>query len=123
MDVIRFSADGAGGEACVRFDGADPLFAGHFPSAPVLPGVALIDAAVSLVSRALGRPLKLRRVAHVKFVSVVEPGQEISLAFKLAQEACGDEPVTVSARWARGAERVAEMSFVVAPDEAQGAAP
>jgi len=107
----------------VCFEAADPLFDGHFPHAPILPGVALIDAAVALASRAVGRALRLERVANAKFVSAVQPGQEIALGFKVAREPGDPGRVTVNARWTRGAERVADIAFTAVAADAEGSVP
>jgi 3-hydroxymyristoyl/3-hydroxydecanoyl-(acyl carrier protein) dehydratase len=56
-----------------------PAFAGHFPGAPIVPGALLLDETV----RALGAPdaaADLRcEIAAAKFLSVVRPGEILSL--------------------------------------------
>lgn len=120
MEVSQLTRDGEAGGAHVRFPGADPAFVGHFPQAPVLPGVDLIDTAVVIVSLALERPLRLERLASVKFCSAVLPDEEVGFAFKAVREAAGSERYKVSGRWTRGAEKVAEMVFTAAAEAGQG---
>jgi len=123
MEVIQLIPGAEAGEARVRFAGTDPVFAGHFPQAPVLPGVVLIDAAVELVSRSLGRPLRLARLANVKFCSAVLPEEEIGFTFKAVRAAGeGSERVKVSGRWFRGADKIVEMVFIAVPEEGKGGA-
>ena len=50
-----------------------PALAGHFPGMPVVPGVVLLDEAL----HALGADLSACRIASVKFVSPVLPGQAL----------------------------------------------
>ena len=56
-----------------------PAYAGHFPGRPVLPGVVLLDAALSAISDATGRSLSTRELASAKFLSPVTPGETLTL--------------------------------------------
>jgi 3-hydroxyacyl-[acyl-carrier-protein] dehydratase len=73
--------------ATKRIDPADPLFAGHFPGNPIVPGVLLIEAVaqtagVMLASAAPQNALRtalLASVQHFKFLRPVTPGQQIRI--------------------------------------------
>ena len=55
-----------------------PLFEGHFPGRPILPGIGLLDLAL----RALGdvaRDRTLRGIDHFKWRSLVVPGETLAL--------------------------------------------
>lgn len=56
-----------------------PAFAGHFPGAPVLPGVVLLDETIRAIERANGGEPRCWRVASVKFLQVVAPGEALAL--------------------------------------------
>ncbi len=118
MHVTLITGTPAAGEGRVRFDGGDPVFGGHFADAPVLPGVALIDAAVTLVSRAAQRALRLARVGSVKFRNVVRPGEEIAFTFKTEPGAGIPGALAVRGQWLRGTEKIADLAFVAVPQEA-----
>jgi 3-hydroxymyristoyl/3-hydroxydecanoyl-(acyl carrier protein) dehydratase len=65
--------------ATVKISEEHPAFAGHFPNAPVLPGVLLLDE----ILRALGHdyiatPLQWR-IASAKFLKPVGPGEELKV--------------------------------------------
>ncbi len=56
-----------------------PATEGHFPGAPILPGVVLLDEAVRVIERDLGTPGACWRIASVKFLSPAAPGEALCL--------------------------------------------
>jgi len=60
-----------------------PVFAGHFPDAPLVPGSMLLD----LVLRAWGMPVA--RVPEVKFLKPVLPGETVVVHFTPAERGGG----------------------------------
>lgn len=120
MEVIRLVGDADAGEAEVRFAATDPVFAGHFPDDPVLPGVVLIDSAVEIVARATRRAWRLERVASIKFSNVVRPGQIVGFAFQVAPAGEGTANIRVSGRWFHDTTKVAELVFTAAAHESAG---
>lgn len=56
-----------------------PALAGHFPGMPVVPGVVLLDEALHAIGAALGADLAACRIASVKFLSPVLPGQALGV--------------------------------------------
>jgi len=57
-----------------------PFLAGHFPGRPILPGVAIIDAALMVCRAAAGaRHLRLDAISAARFFAAVLPGDEVTL--------------------------------------------
>ncbi len=57
-----------------------PIFAGHFPGYPVLPGVIILGWMAAATERFFGRELNgPRRLHNVKFALAILPGQEVEL--------------------------------------------
>ena len=56
-----------------------PIFAGHFPGRPIVPGVMLLEWVVAEVSLALGRAPSAFRVREAKFFQPLAPGQRAQL--------------------------------------------
>lgn len=111
----------------VKFiDPENPMFAGHFPAKPILPGVLLIEAMAQTAGVMLGsaapqaadesmeRVALLAAVNRFKFLKPVMPGQELRIETKklteVGQLACIGGTVSV------GGEMVAsgELSVVTA---------
>ena len=85
---------GVSAECSTSFDPDDPMFAGHFPGNPLVPGVILTEALAQTAGIAAasgypenGRPLfLLSAIRNMKFHRAVLPGEQIHLrAEKLAQ--------------------------------------
>ena len=60
-----------------------PVFAGHFPGRPIVPGVMLLEWMLGEVSGALHRAPHELRVREAKFFTPLEPGQRAQLRFEL----------------------------------------
>jgi 3-hydroxymyristoyl/3-hydroxydecanoyl-(acyl carrier protein) dehydratase len=74
--------NGDGGEISAEFafPSADsPLFAGHFPGEPVLPGVCLLQCVLAALSKAEGKSVSLASVSKARFHSAVFPGETVLL--------------------------------------------
>jgi beta-hydroxyacyl-ACP dehydratase FabZ len=84
----------------VKFvDPADPIFAGHFPAKPILPGVLLIEAVAQTAGVMLGSAAAqmagatgagvalLAAVNRFKFLKTVTPGQQLRIETKKMTEA------------------------------------
>ncbi|GAC1457806.1 MAG: hypothetical protein PVS2B3_04450 [Steroidobacteraceae bacterium] len=56
-----------------------PALAGHFPGAPIVPGVVLLDETLRAVE-ADADAAKRWRISTAKFLSPVRPGEELTLA-------------------------------------------
>jgi 3-hydroxyacyl-[acyl-carrier-protein] dehydratase len=56
-----------------------PAFAGHFPGAPIVPGVVLLDLALDAIGRLTGTDLSACRINSVKFLSPVTPGEPVQV--------------------------------------------
>lgn len=57
-------------------------FAGHFPGAPVLPGLVQIAWALALAAPRLGTPSRCRLMEAVKFQHLLRPGDRVELVLR-----------------------------------------
>ena len=92
-----------------------PAFAGHFPGAPIVPGVVLLDAAVHVAMQTL-RPARSAKgetssvvcqVSSVKFLSPVGPGETLKIT--CASSASGSLRFDISS----GSRKVASGTLVL----------
>ncbi|MDO9165738.1 MAG: hypothetical protein Q7U13_06495 [Rhodoferax sp.] len=64
----------------LSIDPGHPAFAGHFPGAPIVPGVVLLDEALHAIACATGVSLAACELRSVKFLSPLAPGVAVVLA-------------------------------------------
>lgn len=65
----------------IRIAADHPVFAGHFPGRPIVPGVLLLDTAVLQVESATGRTVA--GLASAKFLSPAVPGEALLLDYEV----------------------------------------
>lgn len=63
-----------------------PSLPGHFPGAPIVPGVVLLERVVAAVSA--GRALRLAAVPNLKFVNALLPGETFSIRWSFDGPRC-----------------------------------
>lgn len=67
-------------ESTLEFAAEHPAFAGHFPGAPIVPGVLLLDAALHALEAAGVPPTG---IASAKFLQPVAPDQLLAMTCTL----------------------------------------
>jgi 3-hydroxymyristoyl/3-hydroxydecanoyl-(acyl carrier protein) dehydratase len=74
VELLRLQVDGEALDATLRVTESCPLFRGHFPGRPVLPGVGQIMLVVALCRAAGWGELNVAGLERVKFIDPVGPG-------------------------------------------------
>ena len=59
--------------AYLQIDQHNPIFAGHFPDQPVVPGACMLQIVKEILADTLNAGLSLARADNIKFLSLVEP--------------------------------------------------
>jgi 3-hydroxyacyl-[acyl-carrier-protein] dehydratase len=57
----------------IAFDKMHPIFSGHFPGLPVVPGVCMMAIVKEILEEAVNRRLRLSQVSNIKFLSLINP--------------------------------------------------
>jgi 3-hydroxyacyl-[acyl-carrier-protein] dehydratase len=72
--IEEFLKDAASFRAVVRLNEQHPVFAGHFPGQPVVPGVFTLQMIKECVAYALEKEVRFTTVQNCKFSKTILPG-------------------------------------------------
>ena len=70
------------GKGTIDLNPRNPIFEGHFPGEPVVPGVTMIRMCEELVSKSLGGTWRIKESKSIKFLSVIDPRTDSKLGFE-----------------------------------------
>ena len=97
-----------GGRATACFAADEPVLAGHYPGAPIVPGVCvleLVHQTVRQIAERRGIAAWLTAITSARFLHPVQPGEVLDITVETLPSEAG---WTVRARVATEAGRVAE---------------
>ena len=67
-------------ETCRVIPANHPSLAGHFPGAPIVPGVVVLDEVAAALAE-WRKESRLTGVTSIKFIAPIKPGQSFVIAF------------------------------------------
>ncbi|SFE14683.1 3-hydroxyacyl-[acyl-carrier-protein] dehydratase [Chitinophaga sp. CF118] len=74
----------------ILWNAGHPVFEGHFPGRPVVPGVCMMQTIQELLERLLQKKMTLKKAANMKFLNMIDPTAnpqvEITLQHKLQED-------------------------------------
>ena len=103
-NIIESEREGQTFHVKVDFDPAHPIFKGHFPDLPVVPGVCQTQMLVETLAHLLGRPLEIKRAQHIKFLALLNPVKHKELGMEIKIEKEEGENILVQASYSNSEE-------------------
>jgi 3-hydroxyacyl-[acyl-carrier-protein] dehydratase len=70
-------------KANIKLNAAHPIFKGHFPNQPVLPGVCMMQMVKEVAEYHLNKKIRLQKALDIKFLSFVDPNQNQLIQIEL----------------------------------------
>jgi 3-hydroxyacyl-[acyl-carrier-protein] dehydratase len=80
---LEIGQDRSGIVADIELDPHHPVFEGHFPGNPLLPGVCTVQIIKELLEEAFKESLVMTRAKSIKYLGFVDPGLMPVLRFDL----------------------------------------
>lgn len=73
-----------------------PIYKGHFPQQPVVPGVCMMQLLAELTSNALGRKVQLKKANQAKFLVPIVPenAPNLTVNIKYVEQEMGSLKIT-----------------------------
>jgi len=71
----------------IELNSGHPVFRGHFPGNPVLPGVCTVQIIKELLANLLKRNLNLKKAGTIKYLSFINPEKNRLVSFDLQVKA------------------------------------
>jgi 3-hydroxymyristoyl/3-hydroxydecanoyl-(acyl carrier protein) dehydratase len=72
-------------EFCRVMSAEHPSLPGHFPGAPIVPGVVILDEVLAALNEWRG-PSRIAEISVVKFLAPLKPGQPFTISFSAVDE-------------------------------------
>lgn len=89
MDVVSLNVSSGKAEANFVFMPNAPVFGGHFPGKPIVPGVIWAEAALTLAAALLSRQMILRKIVSARFKKPIGPHDKVRLELNIRSETSG----------------------------------
>lgn len=67
----------------IELNAKHDIFKGHFPDAPVLPGVTMMQMVKEILEEALGKSLLIKKAGQLKFLQMINPEKIAQLRFHI----------------------------------------
>jgi 3-hydroxyacyl-[acyl-carrier-protein] dehydratase len=81
----------------LEFIPAHPIFKGHFPAVPVVPGVCMMQIVRELFEKATSKTVRLTKVPLMKFLTLINPLQNPTVEMDLAYTTIDESNYQVTA--------------------------
>ena len=81
-DILQSNQDGF----VIRFNALHPIFSGHFPERPIVPGACIVQIAEELAALSYGHPIRFTAIRDLKLRQPSTPDQEITIRIKKTTE-------------------------------------
>jgi 3-hydroxyacyl-[acyl-carrier-protein] dehydratase len=74
-----------------------PIFNGHFPGQPVVPGACMVQLVKDVLTESLGMELMIQKAANIKFIQMIIPGDNSTLQLILTYKTVNDDGISAKA--------------------------
>ena len=97
IESSRFDKETGRIRVRVILNGNHPVFKGHFPEKPVVPGVFMIQMITEILSDYLRKELIIQEISNVKFLNLVDPSEIRKLVVQIGAKSTDNSCCLVEA--------------------------
>ena len=95
--ISTFKSDNDSIVAMVSFNDKHPIFLGHFPGNPIVPGVVQVQIIKDLVENKFEQSLLLIQAKNIKFLSIISPVKHHQVEVSIGFQSSGEHLIQVQA--------------------------
>ena len=101
--LLETAPDRTSIRAVIMLNSTHPIFEGHFPGNPILPGVCTVQIIKEMMEASFGKPLLMTGAGNIKYLGFINPAEMPELEFHLQLKDSADRSIiacaaTVSAK-------------------------
>jgi 3-hydroxyacyl-[acyl-carrier-protein] dehydratase len=82
--IISRSREGDVFRVSLEINATHPIFEGHFPGQPVVPGACLMQMVKEITETITGGNLQLNKAGQIKFIAMIDPNENNKLEMQLS---------------------------------------
>ncbi|MGZ3874874.1 MAG: hypothetical protein ACXVJD_18280 [Mucilaginibacter sp.] len=75
-----------------------PIFKGHFPGQPVVPGACMLQLVKDILEDVLENKIQLKKASQLKFIRMIDPTITRSVQLELSYKYVDGDAVSINAR-------------------------
>jgi len=109
--VISLNKQANSIDATLELNIDDPIFSGHFPGQPVLPGACMLQMVKEVLEQVFEKPIRLKVADQMKFLKMVDPIANKMMILRMDYVIDG-ESVLITAIMSAGEEVVFKLKGV-----------
>jgi len=94
---LHANTDGSGIVAEIELDSRHPVFIGHFPENPILPGVCTVQIIKEILEQSIHKSLRMTKAGNIKYLGFVNPVVMPFLKFQLQIKSTETASISCSA--------------------------
>lgn len=96
--ISSFKSENDSIEAAITFNEKHPIFSGHFPGNPIVPGVVQVQIIKDLMEKKFEQKLILSQAKNIKFLSIISPVNHPQVEVSLRIQYIEDNAMQVHAK-------------------------
>ncbi len=95
--ITGLHAESGAFRADLLLNATHPIFSGHFPDWPVLPGACQLQMVREMLSQVTGREYRLVKADTIKFITLIDPRNQTQVELALRYESGEEGQLRVTA--------------------------